>query len=261
MRILHKTAIFTLIILLCVTLIPLSFAQSAQTEIIEVDTNQNVLATFTDLNHAPNIGEYSIVITRGMTVYPANIGDEVLHGDIITVQQGATASLRLVDRPNRLTLQGGDYGSSILFQRGSSTISTTPAVEKPGMETYLLPAGDEIKAGRVVGVAGDVYILRSERVFHATLGETLLVGDAIGTGPDSSLTVEFSDLDSHVQFPENSLYTIQREAEEDNIFTPLLNLIEEIESEIQKIVDDVKNILIGDSFDNNAPSEAAGSRA
>ncbi|MDN7023823.1 hypothetical protein FGU65_02750 [Methanoculleus sp. FWC-SCC1] len=60
-------------------------------------------------------------ITRDMRVIPATVGETLLDGDLVSVQPGKFANLKLVDRLDETLLSGGTDGTVVVIEHYSGT--------------------------------------------------------------------------------------------------------------------------------------------
>jgi hypothetical protein len=222
-------------VFLATSILPVS-GQGAQTILLTVQTDETILGRFTSLTQVPEIGAYSVTITRSMSVQPAKVGDILRHGDIITLQRGAFANIQLVDRTAPTMLGGGTDGLAARIERTGGTSGVKPVLEEP-IETkvFLIPAGDGKDIGRISYVQGRAFIQRSNRLIPASVGEALIVGDKISCDKGSFVMVAFTNRDEDVTFTYGTIWTIQREKPPESQFEPVILFFKEIPNKVEGI--------------------------
>jgi hypothetical protein len=93
-----------------------SYRVDASRTVLQVQTDDAVLGriTYVDAGGA-------VYITRQMHVIPATVGETLLDGDMVSVQPGKFANLKLVDRPDETALGGGTDGTVVVIERYSGS--------------------------------------------------------------------------------------------------------------------------------------------
>ena len=91
-----------------------SYRVDASRTVLQVQTDDAVLGriTYVDTGGA-------VYITRQMHVIPATVGETLLDGDMVSVQPGKFANLKLADRPDETMLGGGTDGTVVVIERYS----------------------------------------------------------------------------------------------------------------------------------------------
>ncbi|WP_048150354.1 hypothetical protein [Methanolacinia paynteri] len=231
-------------------------AQTYQNIEMTVDTGGSSLGEIVSVTTVPEIGSYSVTITRGTEVFPVSAGDSIEDGDILVLQRGAYADVSLSDRPSSQMFGGGTDGLAVLFKKsGSSSDSVDEQVK-----TVYLPADTGHEAGRVDSVGGSCYIQRGDRILPATVGEIILVGDRISCDEGSQVTIEFSSLGSARTFSSGPVWAIERENSETEPAGAIMSLFDEIGKKASEIWETVTGFLSGGKFDTAEPDEGVGVR-
>jgi hypothetical protein len=85
-----------------------------------IDASRTVLQVQTDdaiLGRITYVDAGGAYITRQMNVIPATVGETLLPGDMVSVQPGKFANLKLVDQPDETMLGGGTDGTVVVIER------------------------------------------------------------------------------------------------------------------------------------------------
>ena len=204
----------------------------------------------------PEIGSYSVTITRGTDVFPASAGDSIEDGDILTLQRGAYADVSLSDRSASQMFGGGTDGLAVLFKKSGSS----SGIVDEQVKTLYIPADSANEAGRVDFVSGSCYIQRGDRILPATVGEIILVGDRISCDEDSQVTIEFFSPGSATTFSAGSVWSIERDTGESEPVNAIMSVFDEIQKKASEIWETVTGFLSGGRFDTAEMTEGAGVR-
>jgi hypothetical protein len=238
--------------------------QAAQNTFLTVQTDEAVLGRVVSISEIPEIAQYSVTITRGMSVQPAKVGDTLLHGDIITLQRGAFANIQLVDRADVTLLGGGTDGLAARITRTGAAAVTKITQVATTSPLYAIQSGyNPGERGRVTFVQGKAYILRSGRIIPASVGEGLLCGDTVSADAGSSVTIE-TEGKGIMKISENARFDVLCESDPDEEHGGLLGEVNSFLGSLQVTMDNlwmhVKEILRGDSFKAKADEATAGVR-
>ncbi len=248
---------YLLIVLLvaAVAIVPVS-AQAYQNVEMTVDTDSSTLGKIVSVTTVPEIGSYSVTITRGTDVFPASTGDSIEDGDILILQRGAYADISLSDRSASQMFGGGTDGLAVLFKKSGSSAGSADGQVK----TLYLPADTDHEAGRVDSVSGSCYIKRGDRILPAKVGEIILVGDRVSCEDGSQVTIEFFSLGSGRTFLSGSVWSIETESGETEAVGAVMSIFDEIGKKASEIWETLTGYLTGGKFDTDQMTEGAGVR-
>lgn len=87
------------------------FQVDAFRTVLQVQTDDVTLGQITYVDSGG-----SSFICREAHVIPATVGETLLHGDMVSVQPGDVARLKLVDRPDETVLDGGTSGTVVFVE-------------------------------------------------------------------------------------------------------------------------------------------------
>ena len=257
MRFSFARVLFLIVLLVAaVAIVPAASAQAYQDVEMTIDTDGSSLGKIVSVTTVPEIGSYSVTITRGTDVFPASAGDVIEDGDILVLQRGAYADVSLSDRPASQMFGGGTDGLAVLFKKSGSSAGSADEQVK----TVYLPADTGHEAGRVDSASGSCYIQRGERILPATVGEIILVGDRVSCDDGSQVTIEFFSLGSGRTFSSGSVWAIERESGESEPAEAIMSIFDEIGKKASEIWETVTEFLSGGKFDTTELDEGAGVR-
>ena len=256
------------ILILCVS--P-AVAQSGSHTTIQVYTDEAVLGRIVSITSDSDIGAYSITITRGMGVFPAQVGDTLKDKDIIILQQGSYANLQLADRNDQTMLAGSPGGTAVLIEKaGSKPGSMAPlkATDNAqiGKNVYVEPAyAGEL--GRITSVMGDASIVRTVasgggRVIPAAVSETLLDGDILHVTKGYAV-VALADARVLTVYEGEKLSLHEKGAlAPESFLDPVINhpLVKQVSSFFDEKWRYLKHVLAGESFEVVASDGKTGVR-
>jgi hypothetical protein len=244
---------------------PAVTAQGAQNVYLTVQTDESILGRIISVVTVPEIGEYSVVITRNMQARPAKAGDTLLDKDILTLQRGAYANIQLVDQPDVTMLGGGTGGLAALISRAggaSVTMQETIAVTSSDKPVLTNCVGN-VEVGRITFIEGRYYIHRSQRIVPATISESLMSGDMIsGDDPDGKIVIQL-DYSDH---PDAGGYTLTGRTRFDlscsdpepvrseGLMGEVEGVIETVNTTIGNLWTKLKELLRGESFQVQEPT-------
>ena len=248
--------LYLIVLVAMIAIVPAASAQTYQNVEMTVDTDGSSLGKIVSVTTVPEIGSYSVTITRGTNVFPASAGDSIGDGDILTLQRGAYADVQLSDRPASQMFGGGTDGLAVLFKKSGSSSGN---VDEP-VKTLYLPADTDHEAGRVDSFSGSCYIQRGDRILPATTGEIILVGDRISCEDGSQVTIDFFSLGSARTFSAGSVWSIEKESGESEPAGVIMSVFDEIQKKAAEIWDTVAGYLTGGRFDTEEMTEGAGVR-
>lgn len=185
---------------------PAVSAQGAQNVYLTVQTDEVTLGRIVSVVMVPEIGEYSVVITRNMQARPAKAGDTLLDKDIVTLQRGSFTNIQLVDRPDVTMLGGGTDGLAARISRAGGAPVTTQVIVlgKRSDDPVITTCMKSGEVGRITYIQGPFYIHRNARILPATVSESLMVGDMIsGDDPDGKIVIQldYSDHPNAAGYP------------------------------------------------------------
>lgn len=245
--------------------VPAVTAQGAQNVYLTVQTDESILGRIISVVTVPEIGEYSVVITRNMQARPAKAGDTLLDKDILTLQRGAYANIQLVDRPDVTMLGGGTDGLAALISRagGASVTMQGTVPRKKSDDPLITTCIKSGEVGRITYIQGSFYIHRSARIIPATVSESLMVGDMIsGDDPDGKIVIQL-DYSDH---PDAAGYTLTgrtrymltpycpESMRSEGLMGEVEGVIKTVNTTIGDLWTKLKKLLRGESFQVQEPT-------
>ncbi|MDD3977161.1 MAG: hypothetical protein PHI15_03275 [Methanomicrobium sp.] len=253
------------VILLC---IPLAAGQAVSQTTIQVYTDEDILGRITSITANNDIGVYSVTITRGMSVSPAQVGDTLKHKDVITLQKGSFADIQLVDRSEKTMLGGGTGGTAILIEKagGSSAKGATPEVtesESGSRTVYVETEYGDVGSIKFIEGKGKIWIGGGNKLsYQATVSYPLIDGDVL-TVTEGYAVVELHDSRVLTVNEGDKLYLYKKEPQKPESFLdPVINhpLVKQAGSFLDDTWESFKKLLRGESFEVKVPSATAGVR-
>ncbi|PKG33953.1 hypothetical protein [Methanoregula sp.] len=245
--------------------VPVVTAQGAQNVYLTVQTDEVTLGRIVSVVMVPEIGEYSVVITRNMEARPAKAGDTILDKDIVTLQRGAFANIQLVDRSDVTMLGGGTDGLAARISRvGRASVATQTTIaatvsDKPVIRTCIKTG----EVGRITYIQGHFYIHRSARIIPASVSESLMAGDMIaGDDPDGKIIIQL-DYSDH---PDAGGYTLTgrtryaltpycpEPVRSEGMMGEVEGVIDTVTTAIGELWTNLKEFLRGESFQVQEPT-------
>jgi hypothetical protein len=264
MKVLAKFRNVVILLALIALSVSPATGQAVQNTFLTVQTDETVLGRVVSVIQVPEIGQYSVTITRGTSVLPAKVGDTLLHNDVITLQRGAFADIQLVDRGDITMLGGGTDGMAARISRtGAAAMTKTTHVTTISPLKTPLSGYITGERGRITSVQGKAYIQRSVRIIPASVGEVLLCGDIVSADAGSSVIIE-TDGTGTKKISEKARFDILCEPDLDEEPGGLLGEVNSFMGSLQVTMDhiwgQVKEILGGESFNVMVDTEGAGVR-
>lgn len=240
--------------------------QVPQNVFLTVQTDEAVLGRIISVIEVPDIGQYSVTITRGTSLRPAKAGDTLFSSDVITLQRGAFANLQLVDRAEPTMLGGGTDGLAARIRSAgpASVAKTVKSTVTPLL--YATERGNDCgqyEKGKITYVQGSAYVQRNARLIPASVGDVLLSGDTLIVEKGSEVTIELEDA-GRMKLSGETRFQIPCETEIEVGPEGLLGSIESFFEPVTVHVEDLwmkfKEILAGESFGVKEDTAEAGVR-
>lgn len=259
------------LIMVLLVFIPAVTAQGAQNVYLTVKTDDVTLGRIVSVVTVPEIGEYSVVITRNMQARPAKAGDTILDKDVLTLQRGAYTNIQLVDRSEVTMLGGGTDGLAARISRvGGASVTTQTTIAATGSDKpVIITCMKTGEVGRITYIQGPFHIQRGTRIIPATVSESLMIGDTIsGNDPNGEIVIQL-DYSDH---PDAGGYTLTgrtrysltaycpEPVRSEGLMGEVEGVIETVSTTIDDLWTKLKEILAGESFEVKTPTATAGVR-
>jgi len=258
-----RAAVVLLTVLL--VFVPAVTAQGAQNVYLTVQTDEVTLGRIFSVVTVPEIGEYSVVITRDMQALPAKAGDTLRDKDILTLQRGAYANIQLVDRPDVTMLGGGTDGLAARISRaGGVPMTPQSTVTAPGSGELVIKTCKKTgEVGRITFVQGRFYIHRNSRILPASVSDSLMADDLIvGDDLDGKIIIQL-DYSDH---PDAGGYTLTgrtrygltpycpEPVRSEGVVGEIESVMETVSTTLSDLWTQLKELLRGESFQVQEPT-------